>query len=385
MSKQDWDRIPLSQPWFQGNELAYLTDCIEQGWVSSAGAYVKNFEQAIADYTGSSYAVAVTSGTAALHLSLILADVQAGDLVLIPNLSFVASANAVRYVGADPVLVDVCPDTWQIDGDLVKTFLKQACTTRQGQCYHNKSQRRIKAIMPVHVLGYLADIPHIASMAQEFHLQLIEDAAEALGSWEQDRHAGTMGDLGCLSFNGNKIITTGGGGMILTQSESLAQRARHLSTQAKSHPDRYDHDQIGYNYRMSNVHAAIGLAQMERFEEIRRRKADIESRYRSALLSIEDGLSFPTIRPLTLPNHWLPTIYSQKSADIRAALSQAHIQTRPLWTAMNRLPMFQDCLYISREDHAGRIVENSVSLPAYVGMEVAQQERVIEMILSSAV
>lgn len=380
MSKQDWERIPLSEPWFQGNEIAYLTDCIEQGWVSSAGAYVKKFEQAVASYTRSAYAIAVTSGTAALHLSLILANVQAGDLVLIPNLSFVATANAVRYVDADPILVDVCPDTWQIDVELVKTFLQQACSIREGQCYHQSSQRRVKAIIPVHVLGYLADIPLLASLAQEFQVKLIEDAAEALGSWDQDQHAGTMGELGCLSFNGNKIITTGGGGMILTQSESLAQRARHLSTQAKSHPDRYDHDEVGYNYRLTNVHAAIGLAQMEQFEAILMRKSEIEERYRNAFHLIEDGLSFPIIHPHTHPNHWLPTIYSPKAADIRAALSEAHIQTRPLWTAMNQLPMFQDCLYLSKEDHTGRIADHSVSLPAYMGLEAEQQDRIIGII-----
>lgn len=374
------DMIPLSEPLFEGNEWAYIQSCLDSKWVSSAGAFVKQFEQVVAEYTGSPYAVAVQSGTAALHLSLLVAGVQAGDLVLIPNLSFVACANAVSYLGASPVLIDVDPETWQMDEQLVESFLTNACVLQDKQCWHRASGRRVKAIVPVHTLGYLAPVQVIQSLAQSFGLVMIEDAAEALGSWLGKRHAGTIGMIGCLSFNGNKIITTGGGGMILTSSEELAQQVRHLSTQAKSHPHRYDHDAVGYNYRLSNIHAALGVAQMETLPSILSRKAEIEMRYRGAL---GDSVSFPSILPDSLPNHWLPTFCSPKVEAIRDQLNQEGIQSRPLWTPMNQLPMYADCIYVHQEDYSGRIVSQSLSLPAFPALKEEQLIKILSTIHSA--
>ncbi|MEM7367628.1 MAG: LegC family aminotransferase [Bacteroidota bacterium] len=374
------EKIPLSEPWFEGNEWQYVKDCLDRRWVSSAGAYVAEFEQTVAKYTGATFAVAVQSGTAALHLALLISDVQAGDLVLLPNVSFVASANAVTYAGASPVLFDVHQDHWQMDEDLVASFLHTECQLVDGNCLHTPSGRRVKAIMPVHALGLLAPSFALQRLAEEYQLIMIEDAAEALGSWLKDKHAGTIGSLGCLSFNGNKILTTGGGGMILTHSSELAAKAKHLSTQAKSHPRLYLHDELGYNYRLSNIQAALGVAQMEQLQDILSLKEKIELRYREELVQAEWPLSFARIHPESHPNYWLPSFCSSTVDQIRMALTEANIQTRPLWSPLNRLPMYNHCRYITTEDHSGRIVDHSLSLPAFPALTDAQQSRIIKII-----
>jgi perosamine synthetase len=261
--------IPLSVPNLAGNEWKYIKECLDTNWVSSVGSYVDRFELLLAEFTGAQYAVATSSGTTALHLSLLLAGVQPGDRVLVPNLTFVASANAVRHAGAEPIFVDVDAGTWQMDLDLVENYLGS-----------EQNRARVSAIMPVHVLGNMVDMKRLLALAARYELPVIEDATESLGTTLGGSAAGTFGLVGCLSFNGNKIITTGGGGMILTNDQSLAQRAKHLSTQAKADPIEFYHDEVGYNYRLVNVLAAMGVAQMEQLPGFLARKAEISAFYK---------------------------------------------------------------------------------------------------------
>lgn len=355
--------IPLSVPNISETEQQLVQQALASGWVSSSGPEVTAFEERMAGYCGSQYGVAVSSGTAALHLALIVCGVEPGDLVILPNLTFVAPLNAVRYVGAEPVLIDVEPETWQMDVDLVESFLEDQCKTGDGTCIHLESGRRVKALLPVHILGHLCDITRLALLADRFHLTLIEDAAEALGSKEGPRHAGTYGEVGCLSFNGNKLLTTGGGGMILTHSRKLAEHARHLSTQAKSHPEEYLHDETGYNYRLSNLQAALGLAQMDRLDTFLQRKKEIFAHYQQAFAPIEEVTPFPKGRGGTFPNYWMYTLLSREARPLDDYLFACGVQTRKLWVPMNRLPMNAGCTYISREDHSARLYEHSLSLP----------------------
>lgn len=368
--------IPLSEPFLGGNEWAYLKQCLDTNWVSSAGSFVEAFERIVATYSGAGHAVAVNSGTSALHLALLLARVQANELVLLPNLTFVATANAVRYVGAQPVLIDVRPDDWQMDLDLVEEFLDKSCELQEGSCMHLPSGKRVAALLPVHVLGGMADMDRLLAIAQGWQLPLIEDAAEAVGSRWKDQHAGTLGTLGCLSFNGNKIITTGGGGMLLCRDEDLARRARHLASQAKVPGSPYYHDCTGYNYRLPNLLAALGVAQMEQLDSLLRKRQQLATTYREQL----PGVQFQKTHPFCRPNHWLTTIYTHRKEAILQFLQARHIQARSLWTPIKQLPMYQECLYISRENHSQHLFEHCLSLPSSASLTETDQLRVIEAI-----
>jgi perosamine synthetase len=253
----------LSGPNIAGNEWKYVKECLDTGWVSSVGSYVTKFENMLAEYSGCKYGVATSSGTTALHIALMLAGVEREDYVIAPNVTFIASINSIKYTGADPILIDVDPATWQMDLALLEEFLENETDQRGDDLIYINDGRRIKAILPVHVLGNMCDMDRLLLLAEKYNLQVVEDATEALGSYYKGKHSGSFGSMGCFSFNGNKIITTGGGGVIVTNDEELAKKAKHLTTQAKSDPFEYLHDEVGYNYRLVNVLAAMGVGQME--------------------------------------------------------------------------------------------------------------------------
>ena len=262
----------LSAPNIAGNEWKYVQECLDTGWVSSVGSYVTRFENVLAEFARCKYAVATSNGTTALHIALLLAGVKDKDYVIAPNVTFVASINAIKYTGADPVLLDVDAETWQMDLDLLEEFLEKETDRRNGELFYIRDGRTIRCVMPVHVLGNLCDMDRLKELAQRFHLVMVEDATESLGTYYKGTHTGRFGLLGCFSFNGNKIITTGGGGAIVTDNEELKQKARHLTTQAKCDPFEYIHDEVGYNYRLVNVLAAMGVAQMELLPSFIRQK-----------------------------------------------------------------------------------------------------------------
>src|SRR6476619_7426048 len=255
--------IPLSVPELGGNEWLYVKECLDTNWVSSAGPFVDRFERMVAAVSGDRFAVATASGTAALHLALLVAGIESDDEVIVSSLTFVAPVNAIRYVGAWPVFIDAEPNHWQMDPQKVADFLTNQCIWANGQLRNKSTGRRVKAILPVHILGHPCDMDPIVQIARKFELVVIEDATEALGARYKSRPVGKPGDVACFSFNGNKIITTGGGGMIVTDNERWAEKAKYLSTQAKDDPIEYIHDEIGYNYRLTNIQAALGVAQIE--------------------------------------------------------------------------------------------------------------------------
>ncbi|MCB9236155.1 MAG: aminotransferase class I/II-fold pyridoxal phosphate-dependent enzyme [Bacteroidia bacterium] len=370
--------IPLTVPNLGEAEQRSVSKWLEAGWVSSAGPAVEEFEEKLAAYCGSRFAIATQSGTSALHLALLVAGVQPGELVLLPNLTFIASANAIRYTGAQPLLVDIRTRDWQTDLDLVESFLREKTELREGNCYHLESGKRLAALMPVHVLGYLGEMERWVELSEAYQIPLVEDAAEAMGSRQDGRHAGTFGLLGALSFNGNKIMTTGGGGAVLTQNAALAAKVRHLATQARIHPDEYLHDAIGYNYRMTSLAAALGLAQLERMEEFLQSKAAVDRHYREAFSDL-DQVEMP---PLAVSggNFWMFTLQTPAARQLEDYLYHHQIQARKLWVPLNRQPMYRDCLYLQNQDNSLRIYENSLSLPSSTGISESELSRVAETV-----
>lgn len=368
--------IPLSVPNLAGNEWAYVKDCLDTGWISSVGAYVTRFEGAVARFSGAQHGVATVNGTTALHIALMLAGVQPGDAVIVPNLTFVASANAIRHASAEPVLVDVDAQTWQMDLDLLAGFLAEAERRESGLFWRG---RRLAALMPVHVLGNMCDMTRLMSLAGEYGLPVVEDSTEALGCWYQGRHAGTFGLMGTFSFNGNKIISTGGGGMIVSDDAGLARHAKHLTTTAKAVATEYFHDEVGYNYRLVNLLAAVGVAQMEQLPGFLQRKKVVDERYRQALKDCGD-LSFQLITPGVQPNNWLTTVATADQAGLMAALRAADIDCRPFWVPMNRLPMYAQCTYVQHDDMAGQVYGRCISIPSSTSITDDQQSEVIAVI-----
>lgn len=352
----------LSGPNMGGNELKYVTECIETGWVSSVGAYVDKFEKISAEFAGTKYAVATSSGTSALHICLILTGVNENDLVIAPNITFVATLNSIKYMGASPVLIDTDEKNWQMDLNLLEEFLNNETSQNQNVCYHKKTGKRIPVIMPVHVLGNMCDIDRLISLAKQHNLIIIEDSTEALGSYYKGKHAGSFGLLGAFSYNGNKIITTGGGGMIVTNDEALAKKAKHLTTQAKSDPFEYMHDQIGYNYRLVNVAAAMGVAQMEQLPAFIKRKKEIIQFYKRELESVGD-IEFQEVSEDMNPNWWMPTIKSIYQKKLLKILNDNKMQSRPFWVPMNQLPMFANDIYYSKSDCSNYLYKNCLSIP----------------------
>jgi perosamine synthetase len=365
----------LSGPNMGGNELKYVTECIETGWVSSVGSYVDKFEQMSAAFAGTKYAVATSSGTTALHIALILMDVKPEDYVIAPNITFIATLNSIKYTGANPILIDTHPGTWQMDIDLLEEFLTNETEQKEGVCVYKKDGRRIPVIMPVHVLGNICDMDRLMALAQQHNITVIEDSTEALGSTYKGKHAGSFGLMGTFSYNGNKIITTGGGGMIVTDNEALAKKAKHLTTQAKSDPFEYMHDEIGYNYRLVNVAAAMGVAQMEQLPGFLQRKKEIISFYKSELAGVGD-IRFQQVSEEVNPNWWLPTIMTEKQRDVLKILNDHKMQSRPFWVPMNQLRMFKDDIYYHHNDRSNYVYQHCLSIPCSTNITDEQLEAV---------
>ena len=375
--------IPLSVPNINGKEWQYVKDCLETGWISTAGAYVTKFEQAIQNYTGVKYAIACMNGTAGLQVSLNLAEVSSNDIVIAPNLTFVATLNAISYTGAEIALIDICEDSWQLDVDLLQNWLATNTTTKvvngKPVTSDNSSGKKIGAIMPVYVLGGFVNVNKLVEISSTYGIALIEDSTEALGSFKNGKHAGTFGLTGVLSFNGNKIISTGGGGMILTNDKDIANRAKHITTTAKTDPLDYFHDEVGYNYRLVNVLAAIGVAQMENFESILKRKKEIDALYRSELNGVGD-IKFQENEPSSDPNCWLFTFRTKKMRALINYLNSKEIQSRPFWTPMNNLPMYKDLMYINENDISNKIFKECISIPSSSNLTIEDQHKVISEI-----
>lgn len=380
--------IPLSAPEIRGNEWKYVKDCLDTGWVSSVGEYVNRFERMIAETVGIQSAVATCNGTSALHVALLVSGVQPDDEVLVSTLTFIAPVNAIRYVGARPVLMDAEPQFWQIDPQKVTDFFKNHCDYSRGQLRNRKTGRRVKAILPVHILGHPVDMDPLASLARDYGLIVIEDATECLGARYRSQNVGTLGDIACFSFNGNKIITTGGGGAIVTANAEWAARAKHLTTQAKNDPVEFVHGEVGYNYRLTNIQAAMGCAQLEMLHEYIAKKAAIAARYERGLKETP-GITLMPQAPWAESIFWLYTVlideqhFGMNARRVLKELETRGIQTRPLWQPMHRSPVHLDCEAFHCET-AGWIQARALSLPCSVGLTESDQDYVIEALTKLA-
>lgn len=379
--------IPLAVPEIRGNEWTYVKDCLDTGWVSSVGAYVERFEQMVAQRVGTKYAVATASGTAALHVALLVAGVKPEDEVLVSTLTFIAPVNAIRYAGAWPVFIDAEPRYWQMDPARVEEFLERDCQWANGELRNRRTGRRVSAILPVHILGHPVDMDPILEMARKYDLKVIEDSTEALGATYRGKSPGSIGDIGCFSFNGNKILTTGGGGMIVTDREDWARKARYLTTQAKDDPIEYIHGEIGFNYRLTNVLAAIGCAQMEQLDSYVAIKRGIAERYESDLRRVP-GLEPMQSAPWAESTYWMYTVlvdpskFGMDSRQLLKKLDAQKIQTRPLWQPIHLSPA-----HLSNTSGpmpvAEDLAKHALSLPCSVGLTADEQERVIAAVLDA--
>lgn len=362
--------IPLHEPLFVGNEVKYLKECIESNFVSSVGPFVDRFERMMEEYTGSKKAVVCVSGTNALHMALLLSGVDPGDEVITQPLTFVATANAISYCSANPVFVDVSRKTLGMDPEKLEDYLKKNTTISNKHCINKISGKRIKACVPMHTFGHPVEIEAINEICIRFHLELIEDAAESLGSKYKNKHTGTFGKFGILSFNGNKTVTTGGGGMILTNDVNLGERAKHLTTQAKiQHSWEFIHDEIGYNYRMPNINAALGCAQLENINANLKKSREIANKYKEFFESV--NIKFFLEPEDCHSNYWLNAIFLSNKLERDSFLDHTNkngIRTRPTWRLMNKLSMFQHCV-TGDLSNAIQIENTLVNLPSSVIIE----------------
>ncbi len=351
--------IPLSIPNFEGNERKYVDDALEQGWVSTGGAYITKLEEKLADFLNVEKTAAVQSGTSALHLSLIACGVQPGDMVIVPTLTFIAAVNPVRYQFAEPVFMD-CDDSLCMDPQKLRRFCESECVTENGQLKHKSTGKTVKAVVVVHVFGNMADMESIMDIAQEFHLKVIEDATEALGTQYTNgrysgKFAGTIGDFGAYSFNGNKIITTGGGGAVTAKDPAEVEHLKYLSTQAKDDPHFYVHNEIGYNYRMTNLQAALGVAQMEELPEFIHRKQENYRFYQQLLQGFPNGTLF-SFREGTSSNKWfyslklnMEKLQTKKMRDVITMLQECGVQTRAIWGLIHEQLPYQNAIAYEME------------------------------------
>jgi perosamine synthetase len=379
--------IPLCVPEIRGNELKYIKECLDTNWVSSVGPFVDRFERMVADYVGTKYAVATVSGTAALHVALLVAGVQPDDEVLVSTLSFIAPANVIRYVGTWPVFIDAESNYWQIDPQKILDFLEQECRWHRGGLYNKTTGRRVKAVLPVHILGHPCDMEPILEMGRKYNLLVIEDATESLGAKYKGRMVGHLGDIACFSFNGNKIITTGGGGMIVTDNDAWAQKAKYLTAQAKDNAVEYIHNAIGYNYRLTNIQAAMGCAQMEQLDGFIAAKRQTASRYTQDLSNVQ-GISTMNEAPWAFSSFWLYTIlvdegeYGMDSRALSEVLTRHGIQTRPLWQPLYRSKAHTKSQAFQIEV-ADILYKSALSLPCSVGLKESEVEHVVKIIKNS--
>ena len=367
--------VPLHAPCFIGNEKKYLAECVDTTFVSSVGQFVDRFEEKMAQYTGAARAVTCVNGTNALHLALLLVGVARGDEVLTQALTFIATCNAIRYIDAHPVFLDVDQSTMGLSPDAMRDWLFRNAEMKDSQCFNKNTQRRIKACVPMHTFGHPARIDEIAAVCEEYHIELVEDAAESLGSLYKGQHTGLFGRVGVISFNGNKTITTGGGGMLLLNNEELGAQAKHLTTQAKV-PHRWEfiHDRIGYNYRMPNINAALGCAQLEHLEEFVLNKRETVEKYHAFFATIDDMDYF--LEPENCrSNYWLNTILlkdRQAQQDFLQYTNDHGIMTRPAWQLMNRLEMFKGCETDGLK-HTQWLEERIVNIPSSVRLNNLKQ------------
>ena len=382
--------IPLSVPSIQGNEWKYVKECLDTEWVSSAGSYVNSFEEKICEYTGAKHAVAVVNGSAALHISLIVAGVLPDDEVIVPTLTFIAPVNTIVYAGARPVFMD-CDEYYNIDAIKTVEFIREKTEFRDGYSYNIETGRRVSAIIPVHIFGNAVKMKDLVEICLERNIRIIEDATESLGTCYTSgefagRHTGTIGDIGCYSFNGNKIITTGGGGMIVTDNAEYAERFRYLSTQAKDDPVRYIHNETGYNYRLTNIQAAIGVAQLEKLPEYIENKKSNFARYKEAIESI-DGLHLAEVPDYADQNHWFYSLqidrdrYGRDREGLMEHLAGNSIQARPVWELNHRQKMYRDDAVYDIEK-AMKLWEITLNIPCSVNLGADEINRVIEVLES---
>ncbi len=381
--------IPLAVPHLGGNEWLYARECLDSGWVSSVGPFVERFERMVAAQAGTAQAVAIVNGTAALHVALQVAGVQPGEEVVVSTLSFIAPANAIRYCGGFPVFMDAEPQTWQMDVPQAVSFLERGCRWDRGELRNRATGRRVRALLPVHILGGCVDIDPLKEAAARYGLAVVEDAAEALGATYKSQPAGHLGDIGCFSFNGNKVVTTGGGGMIVTDRVDWAERARFLTTQAKSDPLEYVHSEVGYNYRLTALQAALGCAQMEQLPSFLEAKRRIAAIYSEALAGIP-GLTAMPIIPGQDSAFWLytvlidPRVFGRDSRSVLSNLAALGIQTRPLWQPLHLSPAHRDACCPAPCPIAERLYQTALSLPCSTHLTEASQQRVIESLRALA-
>jgi perosamine synthetase len=340
--------VPLHEPTFAGNESLYTQDCISSGWVSSVGKYVDLFEEKLAAFIGTHRAIAVANGTAALHICLILSGVESGDEVLCPSLTFIATANAIAYCGATPNFIDSCYETLGVDPVKLNEYLANIAVIRGEDCINKITGRKISALIVMHTFGHSVDLDPVMEICRNYKIKLIEDAAESLGSYYKGKHTGNVAMVASLSFNGNKTITTGGGGAIITNDENLGRLAKHLTTTAKvAHRWEFFHDMIGYNYRMPNLNAALGVAQMEILPDLLKRKKILAQKYKDAFSTFE-GVDFFEQPSFSDSNYWLNLVilskeHSGERDNILSATNDAGLMTRPAWVPMHKLPMYKNC------------------------------------------
>ena len=374
--------VPLSVPVIRGNEWKYVKDCLDTGWVSSVGSYVDRFEHGMATCVGARYGIATSSGTAALHVALQVVGVEPDDEVLVSTLSFIAPANAVRYLGAWPVFMDAEPQYWQMDVEKVESFLRDECVWQEGALRNKSTGRRVRAILPVHILGHPCDLDALRHLARIYSLRIVEDATESLGATYKGNLLGALGDVACFSFNGNKLLTTGGGGMLVTNEEDWARKAKYLTTQAKDDSIEYIHGEIGYNYRLTNLQAAVGCAQLEQLAKFVEAKRRLANQYRTALQLIA-GIKVMPEAPWAASSFWLYTILIDSAVTkidrhfLHKALGVRRIETRPLWQPLHRSPAHQGALSYHCVV-ADRIQAQALSLPSSTNLTDVEQEWVID-------
>jgi perosamine synthetase len=373
--------IPLSVPEIRGAEWDYVKECLDTGWVSSAGKFVERFEQSFIDQVGSTFAIACVNGTSAIHTALLVAGVRPGDAVIVSTLTFIAPVNAIRYCNAEPIVIDATETDWQLDVEAIRALLEASYEPSAEGPIHRESGQRIAALLPVHILGTPVDLQPLMELARKWGIPVVEDSTESLGATYQGVPTGRIGDLGCFSFNGNKLITTGGGGMIVTSNPDYAQRCRHLTTQAKLDEEEFIHDEVGYNYRLTNVAAAIGVAQMEQLDAFLEAKRRISTRYREAFAG-HDRIECLPVPENRIGADWLFTIRlrGQSSRPLLQHLKAQAIQTRPLWQPLHRSPAHPS-LHATQCPTADVLNDECLSIPCSVGLCEGDQEAVIHEIL----
>jgi len=378
------EKIPLSVPSFFGNEWKYIKECLDTGWVSSVGSYVKRFESEIATFVGARHSIACVNGTSALQVALQLGGVDPDDEVLVPTVTFIAPINAVRYRSATPVFMD-CDQYYNIDVEKTSEFVKTQTVFKEGLTYNKRTGRKISALVVVHVFGNAVDMDRLVTLCTERNIRLIEDATESLGTFYQSgsiagRHTGTVGDIGCYSFNGNKIITTGGGGMIVTNNDEFAQRARYLTTQAKDDEVRFVHNEVGYNYRLTNIQAAMGVAQLEQLPKYLKIKEENFSAYRKEIEGVP-GLRLASVPEYAKNNLWMyalqidKSVYGKNREEVMQFFETKGIQTRPVWYLNHLQKPYQNC-QTYRIENANILLERTLNIPCSVGLRKSDIETI---------